>query len=220
MHLCFLFNTFAREYVEQKQNVDVYVILFAFAVRLITGPLTKRSHKSSLAMQKIQPELKKIQEKYKKEPQKLQKEMVKLYKEKGVNPLGGCLPMLIQMPLLFALFIVFRSTVELRGVSFLWIDNLALPDVFWEPSWLMNMWGLGFFYEYGVAFLPLVVGVTMILSQRINAATMDKKQKPMMYIMSVFFFLLFNKFSAGLNLYYAVYNILNYIQQRSIKKAQ
>ena len=197
------------------------LILFAFIVRLITGPLTKRSHKSTQAMQKIQPDMKKLQEKYKKEPQKLNQEMVKLYKEKGVNPLGGCLPMLIQMPLLFGLFIVFRSTIELRGVSFLWISDLANPDVITPVvvnNFLDSIPGISFFYGHGIALLPIVVGTTMILSQRLNAATMDKKQKPMMLIMSIFFFLLFNKFSAGLNLYYAVYNILNYIQQRSLKK--
>jgi len=202
-------------------HYGLVLILFAFIVRLITGPLTKRSHKSTQAMQTIQPDMKKLQEKYKKEPQKLNQEMVKLYKEKGVNPLGGCLPMLIQMPLLFGLFIVFRSTIELRGVSFLWISDLASPDVITPVvvnNFLNSIPGISFFYGHGIALLPIVVGTTMILSQRLNAATMDKKQKPMMFIMSIFFFLLFNKFSAGLNLYYAVYNILNYIQQRSIKK--
>ncbi len=194
------------------------LILFAFGVRLITGPLTKKSHKSTLAMQQIQPEMKKIQEKYKGEPQKLNQEMIKLYKERGVNPLGGCLPILIQMPLLIALFQVFRYTIEFRGVNFFWIENLALPDVIiGVPDFVANIWGVGWFYGHGIALLPIVVGITMILSQRLNSKAMEAKQKPMMYMMSAFFFLLFNTFPSGLNLYYAVYNILNYIQQKSIK---
>ena len=89
-------------------NYGVVLIVFAFLIRLITGPLTKKSFESSANLQKIQPLIKKIQTKYKSDPQKMNKEMMSLYRDKGVNPLGGCLPMLIKMPLLFSLFIVFR----------------------------------------------------------------------------------------------------------------
>ena len=111
-------------------NYGIILILFAFLIRVLTGPLTKKSFQSSQKMQTVQPKMKKIQEKYKGDSQRLNQEMVKLYKEEGVNPLGGCLPMLVQMPLLFSLFIVFRSTIEFRGAPFvLWIDNLSQPDI-------------------------------------------------------------------------------------------
>ena len=193
-------------------NYGIILILFAFLIRIITGPLTKKSFESTQKMQKIQPRLKKIQEKHKNDSQKLNKEMVSLYKETGVNPLGGCLPMLIQMPLLFSLFIVFRSTIEFRGAPFFgWINNLSQPDTIFDLSFTIPLYG------NQVAFLPFVLGISMFLTQRLSMATMDKNTKPMMYMMTGFFFILFNSFPSGLNLYYTVYNFLNYFQQKSIK---
>ena len=193
-------------------NYGVILILFAFMIRVITGPLTRKSFESTQKMQKIQPRLKKIQEKYKNDSQRLNKEMVALYKETGVNPLGGCLPMLIQMPLLFSLFIVFRSTIEFRGAPFFgWISNLSQPDTIFDLSFSIPLYG------NQVAFLPFLLGISMFLTQRLSMATMDKNTKPMMYMMTGFFFILFNSFPSGLNLYYTVYNFLNYFQQRSIK---
>ena len=193
-------------------NYGIILILFAFLIRLITGPLTKKSFESTQKMQKIQPRMKKIQEKYKKDSQKLNQEMVKLYKDTGVNPLGGCLPMIIQMPLLFSLFIVFRSTIEFRGAPFFgWINNLSQPDTIFDLSFSIPLYG------NQVAFLPFLLGISMFLTQRLSMATMDKNTKPMMYMMTGFFFILFNSFPSGLNLYYTVYNFLNYFQQRSIK---
>ena len=193
-------------------NYGIILILFAFMIRIITGPLTKKSFESTQRMQKIQPRLKKIQEKYKNDSQRLNKEMVALYKETGVNPLGGCLPMLIQMPLLFSLFIVFRSTIEFRGAPFFgWINNLSQPDTIFDLSFSIPLYG------NQVAFLPFLLGISMFLTQRLSMATMDKNTKPMMYMMTGFFFILFNSFPSGLNLYYTVYNFLNYFQQRSIK---
>ncbi len=165
-------------------------------------------------MQAVQPQLKKLQEKYKNDSKKLNQEMMKLYRENKVNPAGGCFPMLLQMPLLFSLFLVFRSTIEFRGAPFFgWISNLSQPDTIFNLSFHIPVYG------NQVAFLPLLLGVSMFLTQKMSMANMDKKQKPMMYIMSAFFFLIFNSFPSGLNLYYLVYNILNYLQQRSLKKA-
>ena len=193
-------------------NYGLILILFAFMIRIITGPLTKKSFQSTQKMQTIQPKIKKIQEKFKNDSQRLNKEMMTLYKESGVNPLGGCLPMLIQMPLLFSLFVVFRSTIEFRGAPFFWwISNLSQPDTIFHLPFNIPIYG------NQVAFLPVVLGVSMFMTQRLSMATMDKSQKPMMYMMSAFFFLLFNSFPSGLNLYYTVYNFLNYFQQKSIK---
>ena len=193
-------------------NYGIILILFAFLIRFITGPLTKKSFESTQKMQKIQPKLKKIQEKYKNDSQRLNKEMVGLYKNTGVNPLGGCIPMIIQMPLLFSLFVVFRSTIEFRGAPFFgWINNLSQPDTIFDLSFSIPLYG------NQVAFLPFLLGISMFMTQRISIATMDKNSKPMMYMMTGFFFILFNSFPSGLNLYYTVYNFLNYLQQKSIK---
>ncbi|MBI64727.1 MAG: hypothetical protein CMG64_00320 [Candidatus Marinimicrobia bacterium] len=196
-------------------NYGIILVLIAVFVRVVTGPLTKKSHQSAQKMQAIQPKLKKIQEKYKDNPKKLNQETINLYKESGTNPLGGCLPVLLQMPLLFALFIVFRSTIEFRGASFFgWISNLSQPDTIFFLPWNIPLYG------DQVAFLPILLGITMFLSQSISAATMDSKQKPLMYIMTGFFFLIFNSFPSGLNLYYVVYNFLNYLQLKSLKQPQ
>ncbi|MBC8256363.1 MAG: membrane protein insertase YidC [Candidatus Marinimicrobia bacterium] len=193
-------------------NYGLVLLLFAFLVRLITGPLTKKSYESSQNMQKIQPEIKKVQAKYKGDPQRLNKETMALYKKHKVNPLGGCLPIMLQMPLLWALFMVFRTTIEFRGAPFmLWISDLSKPDVVFTLPFSIPIYG------DGVAILPLVMGATLMLTMRMSSATMDKSQKPVMYFMNGFFILLFNTFPSGLNLYYTTYNMLSFFQQRSIK---
>ena len=195
-------------------NYGVILVLIALLVRIITGPLTKKSFQSSLKMQAVQPKLQALQKKHKKDSQRLNQEMVKLYRDNKVNPMGGCFPMLLQMPLLFSLFLVFRSTIEFRGAPFFgWISNLSQPDtIFYLPVNIP-------IYGDQVAFLPILLGISMFLTQKMSMATMDAKQKPMMYIMTAFFFLLFNSFPSGLNLYYLIYNILNYLQQKSLKRA-
>ena len=199
-------------------NYGIILILFAFLVRVVTGPLTKKSFQSTQKMQAVQPKLKKIQEKYKSDPQKLNAEMVKLYRDNGVNPLGGCLPMVLQMPLLFSLFLVFRSTIEFRGAYFFgWIKDLSLPDTIFSLPFHIPIYG------DQVAFLPILLGISMFLTQKMSMSGMQGtapgQQKYMMYFMSGFFFLIFNSFPSGLNLYYLIYNILNYLQQKSLKKA-
>jgi YidC/Oxa1 family membrane protein insertase len=163
-------------------------------------------------MQKIKPEIKKVQGKYKVDPQRLNKENMALYKKHKVNPLGGCLPIMLQMPLLWALFMVFRPTIEFRGAPFmLWISDLSKPDVVFTLPFSIPIYG------DGVAILPLLMGATLMLTMDLSSATMDKSQKPVMYFMNVFFILLFNTFPSGLNLYYTAYNMLSFFQQRSIK---
>jgi len=171
------------------------LILFGIAVRLLLWPLNQKAMRSSTAMQAIQPELKAIQDRYKNDPQKLQQEMMRLYKEHGVNPLGGCLPMLIPMPVLFALFFVFANTIEFRGVSFLWLPDLSRPDPFY--------------------IIPIFMGASMFalswLGQRGLPA--NPQAKMMMYLMPGMFTFLFLNFSSGLNLYYAVSNLASLPQQ-------
>ena len=202
-------------------NYWVVCILFAFIIRFFTGPLTKKSFLSNQKMQAIQPKLKKIQEKYKDNTSKLNQEIMGLYKTEGVNPLGGCLPILIQMPLLIALFQVFRKTIEFRGASFLpfWITDLSQPDVIVQFAFLKEIWGISYFFGHGIALLPIIMGVVMFLNMKMTTTnTINPSQASTMYIMNGFFILLFNTFPSGLNLYYTVYNILNFLQQRKLQK--
>ena len=193
-------------------NYGICLIIFAGIIQLLTSPLTKKMYESSRKMQAIQPRVKKIQEKYKNDAQKMNQEVMKIYTENGVNPLGGCLPLLLQMPLLMAIFSVFRDTIEFRGASFiLWINDLSQPDILFHLPFHIPLYG------DHVAFLPIVMGISIFLTQRLSMATMDPAQKPMMYIMNGFFILIFNSFPAGLNLYYTIYNLLNYYQQKTIR---
>ncbi|SVD43619.1 uncharacterized protein METZ01_LOCUS396473, partial [marine metagenome] len=127
-----------------RLNYGVVLLLFALLIRFVTGPLTKKSFESTQRMQKIQPEIKKMQAKFKSDPQRLNRETMAMYKKHGVNPLGGCLLMLIQMPLLMALFIVFRTTIEFRGQPFvLWITDLSKPDIVFSLPFSIPVYGDG-----------------------------------------------------------------------------
>ena len=202
-------------------NYGVICILFAFIIRFFTGPLTKKSFLSNQKMQAVQPKMKKIQEKYKDNPTQLNQEIMNLYKTEGVNPLGGCLPILVQMPLLIALFQVFRKTIEFRGAEFLpyWITDLSQPDVVLNVPFLNEIWGLNYFFGHGIALLPIIMGVVMFMNMKMTATNnLNPSAASTMYLMNGFFILLFNTFPSGLNLYYTIYNILNFMQQRKLQK--
>ena len=188
-------------------NYGLVIIIFSILVKIILHPLTKKSYQSMQAMQTIQPEMTRLREKYASDPQKMNMEMMKLYKEHGVNPMGGCLPMVLQMPLLYALFIIFRSTIELRHAPFFgWIQDLSAPDVIFHLPFSIPLYG------NMVCVLPIVMGVTMLIQQ---AMTMkDPKQKAMVYLMPVIMTLAFNTFPSGLNLYYTLFNVLSILQQK------
>ena len=197
-------------------NYGVILIIIAIIMRVITGPLTRKSYESSAKMKLVAPMQKKIQEKYKSDPKKLQEEMGKLWKEHGVNPISGCLPMLLQWPILMSFFIVFRSTIEFRGEPFvLWIQDLSQPDYLFSLPFHIPLYG------DGVAILPILMGISMFLTMRITMASDgDNTQKTMMYFMNAFFVIIFNQFPSGLTLYYTVYNFLAYQQQLSIKNSK
>ena len=198
-------------------NYGVILIIFSVLVKLIVYPLTKRSYQSTQAMQSIQPEVNALREKYKNNPTKLNQATMELYKKKGVNPLGTCFPMLLQMPLLFALFTVFRSTIELRGEPFIfWIKDLSAPDILFYLPFKIPLYG-----NY-VCALPILMALSMYAQQKMmqpNNATGPQadQQKMMQYFMMGFFFLLFNSFPSGLNLYYTLFNILTIAQQKLTK---
>ena len=189
-------------------NYGIIIILFSILVKILVYPLTKKSYKSMKEMSRVQPLLAEIREKYKSDPQRLNKETMKLYKEHGINPMGGCLPMLLQLPLLGALFIVFRSTIQLRGASFIpgWINDLSSADTIFTLPFSLPMYGNQF------NILPILMAATMIFQSKMTMQ--DPKQKAMVYIMPVFMLLLFNQFPSGLNLYYTMFNLLTIIQQK------
>ena len=185
-------------------NYGLVVILFAFIVKILLNPLTKQSFVSNKKMQALQPEIQKLKEKYKNDPQRASRAQMELFKERGVNPMGGCLPLLLQMPILISFFTVFRSTIEFRGAPFvLWINDLSAPD---------TLFSLG---GFPINVLPVLMGLTMFLQQKMMATPgAGGQQKFMLYFMNVFFLFLFYSFPSGLNLYYSVFNILSIVQQK------
>src|SRR3989475_8419077 len=174
------------------------LIIFGILVRLLLWPLNQGAMESSIRMQAVAPLLKQIQDRYKNEPERLQREMMKLYKEHNVNPFGGCLPMLLPMPVLFALFFVFANTIDFRCVPFLWLPDLSRPDPFY--------------------IIPLVMGLSMFAVSKLGQIGVppNPQTKTMLYFMPAFMTLLFLRFASGLNLYYAVQNIVSLPQQYQI----
>ncbi len=174
------------------------LVLFGIAVRIILWPLNQRAMRSSMAMQRIQPELQAIQTKYKGDPQKLQAAMMEVYKAHGMSPfssVSGCLPMLIPLPVFFALFFVFQNTIEFRGVSFLWLPDISIKDPFY--------------------ILPIAVAITAIALSWIGmkGVKANEQQKIMMYMMPAMMLFIFLNMAGGLNLYYLVQNLASLPQQ-------
>jgi YidC/Oxa1 family membrane protein insertase len=177
------------------------LILFGVLIRVLLWPLNAKAMRSQLRNMEIQPRMKEIQTKYKNNPEQLQKEMLKLYKEEGFNPFGGCLPLLIPFPLLIALFFVFQSTIEFRGVEFLWLPDLSRAD----PLYI----------------LPVLLGASMFLLQWISMRTATEvpaQMKFMMYFMPLFMVIIFLNLASGLNLYYASMNFASLPQQLLIMR--
>lgn len=194
------------------------IILLTIALRLMMYPLNAWSIRSTIKMQKLAPKLSSLQEKYKKDPKKAQMEIMGMYREHGVNPLGGCFPLLIQMPFLIGMFDLLKSTFELRGAPFIpgWIDNLAAPDVVF--SWHTPLWLIGNSFH----LLPFLLGGVMFWQQRITAGKakdpklmtdQQRQQKTMGNIMTVVFTVLFYNFPSGLNIYWLSSMLLGILQQ-------
>lgn len=202
----------------------VSILLLTIALRLILYPLNSWSIKSQKRMQEVAPKIKAIQEKYKKEPKKAQMEIVKVYRESGGNPLvGGCLPVLIQIPILFGMFLMLKSSFELRGVVFIpgWIDNLTAPDVLFSWNYPIILIG------NQLHFLPILLGVVTFLQQRFSIKPTNQKlsdqqrqQAVMGNIMSVVLIFIFYKLPSGLNIYYLFSTLLGILQQWFINKRQ
>jgi YidC/Oxa1 family membrane protein insertase len=188
-------------------NYGVVLIVFALIIKLALHPLSKTQMKSMKRMQALTPLMNEIREKYKDDPEKMNQQVMHLYKEYGVNPASGCLPLLLQLPILFALYAVFRSSIELRQAGFaLWITDLSVPD-----SILKLPFTIPFFGIHEVSGVALAMGVTMFVQQKMS--TTDPRQKAMIWMMPILMTLMFNSFPAGLNLYYFMFNILSIGQQ-------
>lgn len=161
-------------------------------------------------MQEIQPRMAEVREKYKKDPQRMQKEMMELYKTHKVNPLGGCLPMLLQIPVFFALYKILLIAIELRSAPFmLWIKDLSAPDTLFGhlPLWLPLIGG------FAVGPLPILMGATMLIQQKMTPTSLDPTQNKMMMFMPIIFTFLFLNFASGLVLYWLINNIFSIAQQ-------
>jgi YidC/Oxa1 family membrane protein insertase len=175
-------------------NYGWAIILLTIVTRVPFIPILMKSQKSMKKMQKVQPLMAEIKEKYKKDAAKMQKEMTGLYKKHKVNPIGGCLPMFLQIPVFIALFNVLQKAIELRGAPFiLWITDLSVKDPYYV--------------------FPIVMGATMVLQQKMTPSAMDPKQAKMMMLMPIVFTFMFLSFSSGLVLYWLVNNVLGIAQQ-------
>jgi YidC/Oxa1 family membrane protein insertase len=193
-------------------NYGFVIIIFSIIIKIILYPLTKKSMQSMKKMQKLQPKITEMKERTKDDQQKQSAEMMKLYKDYGVNPAGSCLPMMLQMPILFALFTIFRSTIELRHEPFIWwITDMSAPDIILRLPFTIPIANLSYF-----SGLALLMSITMFIQQK--QSTPDPRQKAMIYMMPVMFWILFNSFPSGLNLYYFMFNLLSIIQQWIINK--
>ncbi len=184
---------------EYTKNYGVAIIILTIIVKLLTYPLTIKSMTSMKKMQQIQPKLMEIREKFKNDPQKMNTAMMEVYKKHGVNPMGGCLPMLVQIPIFFALYKALLVSVELKGSPFIfWITDLSEKDPYY--------------------ITPIIMGITMFIQQKMTPSTMDPMQQKIFLLMPIIFTFLFLGFPSGLVIYWLTNNVLSIIQQYYINK--
>jgi YidC/Oxa1 family membrane protein insertase len=178
------------------------IIILTILIKILLYPLTLKSFTSMKELQKIQPLMKEIQQKYKDDKQKLNQELMKLYQEHKINPMGGCLPMLLQIPILFALYKVFYQAIELRHTPFhmvgTWLPDLSAPDPYY--------------------ITPILMGASQFLMQKMTPATGDPMQQKILLIMPVIFTFMFLNFPSGLVIYWLISNVLSIVQQTYINR--
>jgi len=180
-------------------NWGVAIIIFVVLVRIILFPMTYRGMVSMYKLKELAPKMQELKRKYGKDPQKFQIKMMELYKKENVNPLGGCLPLLLQIPIFFAIYRVLINAIELKGASFLWINDLSSMDPYF--------------------ILPVLMGITMYMHQKVTPNNFtDPMQEKIFKFLPVIFTIFLATFSAGLVLYWTVNNILSFIQQIIINK--
>jgi YidC/Oxa1 family membrane protein insertase len=195
-------------------NWGLVIIIFSILIKLAMHPLSKSQMKSMKKMQKLQPLMDELRTKYKDDPQKMNQSIMNLYKEYGVNPAGGCLPLLLQMPIMYALYAVFRGAIELRQANFVgWIKDLSIPDIIYHLPFKLPLIGI-----QDISGIAVIMGITMFIQTKMT--TKDPRQKAMVWMMPIMMTFLFNGFPSGLNLYYAVFNVLGIGQQLLINKQE
>ncbi len=192
-------------------NYGLVIIIFSIMIKVALNPLTKKSFQSMAKMKELQPQMEAIKEKYADNPQKQQQATMKMYKEAGANPLGGCLPMLLQYPIIIALWQFLPQAIELRQAKFLWALDLSAPDVILDLPFEIPMYGAF------VSGFTVLMGASMVLQMRLTPQAGNAVQaKIFMYVMPVFISVIFNKLASGLSLYYLCYNVLTAAQQKWI----
>ena len=190
-------------------NYGWAIIILTLIIQILILPLSLKSYKAMAAMKRVQPMIKEIQDKFKENPQRLQAEMMNLYKSQKVNPLGGCLPMLLQLPIFWAFFMMLRNAYELRNEAWiLWVNDLSAADQF------MNLGA------FNLNLLPLIMGLGMFFQQKMTMTTADPMQKKIMYIMPIVFTFMFWTFPSGLVLYWLTNSVCSMITQFVVLKKQ
>jgi len=207
-----IFNAFLSWLFKLIPNYGIVIIIFSILLKIALHPLTHKSMESGIKMQQIQPLIREAQTKYKTDPKRLQQELSAIYKENNVSPLGGCLPLLLQMPIFIALYGVLRYSFDMRQAYFVgWLNDLSAPD----PIYV----------------LPILMGIFMFIQQKMmqpktapgeevdeKQAAMMQSQRMMTYVMPIMMFFIFKSMPAGLVLYWTVFNILSIIQQYYLQK--
>ena len=190
------------------QSWGLSIILLTVVVRMLFWPLTQKGAENMKKMSELSPQIKEIREKHKNNPQKMQQMTAALYKENKVNPMAGCLPMLVQIPVFFSLYGVLRVAVELRFAEFLWIRDLSEQEA------------IAFLFGYPVNILPLTMGATMVLQQMMTPSTMDPQQKKIMMMMPVVFLFVTYQMPSGLLLYWTTSNLISIYQSWHTRRKQ
>lgn len=196
-------------------NFGVAIIILTIMIKLLLWPLGSKSYKSMNAMKKLQPLMTEIREKYKNDKKEMNAQMMNLYKVYKINPMGGCLPMVAQIPVFFALYRMLYEAIELRHAPFFgWINDLSAPDRLFNFDFTVPLMEP----PYGIPVLTIVMGASMLLQQKMTPAAGDPMQQKMMMLMPVVFTFIFINFSSGLVLYWLTNNLLSMGQQYYIMK--
>ncbi|HWP57090.1 MAG TPA: membrane protein insertase YidC [Candidatus Acidoferrales bacterium] len=192
-------------------SYGIDIILITVLIKLLTAPLTHKSFVSMKQMQKLQPQMERLKEKFKDDREKLNREIMELYRRNKVNPLGGCLPMILQIPVFIGLYNALLTPIELRHAPFLWIKDLSRPD--WE-SLPFHLGG----WSVGLPLLTILMGASMFLQQWMTPSAGDPNQRRMMLMMPILFTVMFINFPSGLTIYWLVNNILSIAQQYVVNR--
>ena len=199
-------------------SYGIDIILLTVLIKLLMAPLTHKSFVSMKQMQKLQPQMERLKEKYKDDKEKLNKEIMELYRRNGVNPLGGCLPMVLQFPVFIGLYNALSTPIELRHAGFLWIKDLSQPDWKSLPFTIPGWWPS--FLPAGIPVLTILMGASMFIQQWMTPSAGDPNQRKMMLMMPLMFTFMFVSFPAGLTVYWLVNNMLTIGQQYWINRME